>query len=66
MSVVYLRQTTTRDTVFRGFFRIEKLCPTHSRFDGANMSTFTRELFVRVDATGVLPYDPDRDEIVLL
>lgn len=55
-----------RETVFQGFFRMEKLWLTHSRFDGTEMPTFTRELFIRGDATCVLPYDPNRDEIVLL
>lgn len=55
-----------RETVFQGFFRMDKLWLTHPRFDGGNMPRFTRELFIRGDATCVLPYDPDRDEIVLL
>lgn len=55
-----------RETVFQGFFRMDKLWLTHPRFDGRNMPLFTRELFIRGDATCVLPYDPDRDEIVLL
>lgn len=55
-----------RETVFKGFFRMDKLWLTHPRFDGREMPTFTRELFIRGDATCVLPYDPDRDEVVLL
>ena len=55
-----------RETVFQGFFRMDKLWLTHPRFDGGNMPQFTRELFIRGDATCVLPYDPNRDEIVLL
>lgn len=55
-----------RETVFQGFFRMDKLWLTHSRFDGRSMPKFTRELFIRGDATCVLPYDPERDEVVLL
>lgn len=55
-----------RETVFQGFFRMDKLWLTHPRFDGRDMPVFTRELFIRGDATCVLPYDPERDEIVLL
>jgi len=55
-----------RETVFQGFFRMDKLWLRHPRFDGTEMPTFTRELFIRGDATCVLPYDPDRDEVVLL
>lgn len=55
-----------RETVFQGFFRMDKLWLTHPRFDGRDMPVFTRELFIRGDATCVLPYDCDRDEVVLL
>ncbi|WP_100641251.1 NUDIX domain-containing protein [Marinobacter salexigens] len=55
-----------RETIFQGFFRMDKLWLTHPRFDGRQMPQFTRELFVRGDATCVLPYDPERDEVVLL
>lgn len=55
-----------RETVFQGFFRMDKLWLTHPRFDGRDMPVFTRELFIRGDATCVLPYDPQRDEVVLL
>ncbi|MCK7544760.1 NUDIX domain-containing protein [Marinobacter bryozoorum] len=59
-------QVHKRETVFKGFFRMDKLWLTHPRFDGTTMPEFTRELFVRGDATCVLPYDPERDEVVLL
>lgn len=59
-------QVHQRETVFQGFFRMDKLLLSHPRFDGGTMSEFTRELFVRGDATCVLPYDPARDEVVLL
>lgn len=62
-SNVYIEK---RETVFQGFFRMDKLWLTHPRFDGQEMPVFTRELFIRGDATCVLPYDPVRDEVVLL
>lgn len=55
-----------RETVYQGFFRMDKLWLSHPRFDGGRMPQFTRELFLRGDATCVLPYDPRRDEVVLL
>ncbi|GAA3569322.1 MAG: NUDIX domain-containing protein [Pseudomonadales bacterium] len=55
-----------RETVYQGFFRMDKLWLSHPRFDGGRMPQFTRELFLRGDATCVLPYDPQRDEVVLL
>ncbi|OEY66602.1 NUDIX domain-containing protein [Marinobacter sp. X15-166B] len=57
---------TRQETVYQGFFRMDKLWLTHARFDGRPMPEFTRELFIRGDATCVLPYDPQRDEVVLL
>ncbi|WP_404368214.1 NUDIX domain-containing protein [Marinobacter sp.] len=55
-----------RETVFDGFFRMEKLTLSHARFDGGTSEVFSREIFVRGDSTCVLPYDPQRDEVVLL
>lgn len=55
-----------QETVYQGFFRMDKLWLTHPRFAGGEMPQFTRELFIRGDATCVLPYDPVRDEVVLL
>ncbi|MDX1635553.1 MAG: NUDIX domain-containing protein [Marinobacter sp.] len=55
-----------RETVFEGFFSMEKLTLRHARFAGGMTESFTRELFLRGDATCVLPYDPQRDEVVLL
>jgi len=55
-----------RETVYQGFFRMDKLWLSHKRFDGQEMPVFTRELFIRGDATCVIPYDPRRDEVVLI
>lgn len=55
-----------REMAFEGFFAMEKLTLRHARFAGGMTEKFTRELFVRGDATCVLPYDPQRDEVVLL
>lgn len=55
-----------RETVYKGFFSMEKLTLRHARFAGGKTEAFTRELFQRGDATCVLPYDPQRDEVVLL
>lgn len=56
----------SRETVFQGFFRMDRLKLSHARFDGGRTPLFSRELFIRGDATCVLPYDPVRDEVVLL
>lgn len=55
-----------RETVFDGFFKVERLALRHRRFAGDWTGIIQRELFVRPDATCVLLYDPDRDEVVLI
>lgn len=55
-----------REPLYRGFFAMEKITLRHRRFEGGWTPTFQRELFLRGDATCVLPYDPRRGEVVLL
>lgn len=55
-----------REAVFEGFFKVEKLSLRHRRFRGDWSTVFQRELFIRPDATCMLPYDPVRDEVVLI
>ncbi|MFE8072881.1 ADP-ribose diphosphatase [Marinobacteraceae bacterium S3BR75-40.1] len=54
-----------RDVAFDGFFKIHRLSLKHRRFDGDWTPELRRELFVRGNATCVLPYDADRDQVVL-
>ncbi|ROU00592.1 ADP-ribose diphosphatase [Marinobacter sp. R17] len=56
----------SRETLFKGFFGMERLRLRHARFGGGYTEAFDREIFQRGDATCVLPYDPVRDEVVLL
>jgi ADP-ribose pyrophosphatase len=55
-----------RETCFRGFYRLERLQLRHRQFSGAMGPALSRELFVRHDAVCVLPYDPQRDCVVLV
>ncbi|WP_313741090.1 NUDIX domain-containing protein [Pseudomonas sp.] len=55
-----------REQCFKGFYRLDKLRLRHELFDGGMSREITRELFVRHDAVCVLPYDPQRDEVVLI
>lgn len=48
-----------------GFFALDELHLDHRRFDGGREEV-VREVFVSTDATLVLPYDPGRDEVVLV
>ena len=55
-----------REQLFKGFYKLDKLHLRHELFAGGMSREFTRELFVRHDAVCVLPYDPQRDEVVLI
>ena len=55
-----------REQCFSGFYRLDRLRLRHRQFSGAMGPLLSRELFVRHDAACVLPYDPQRDEVVLI
>lgn len=51
---------------YQGFFRIERYRLRHRLFNGQWSRAFTREIFERGHAAAVLPYDPIRDEVILI
>lgn len=53
-------------TAFQGYFRVDKYRLRHETFEGGMSEEITREIFERGHAASALPYDPQRDEIVLL
>lgn len=55
-----------RTTPYRGYFRIDRYRLRHRRFDGGWTGVMTREVFERGHAVAVLPYDPERDRVVIL
>ena len=55
-----------RETCFKGFYRLDRLHLRHRQFAGGMGPQLSRELFVRHDAVCVLPYDPQRDSVVLI
>jgi len=55
-----------RESCYDGFFKLDKFHFRHKRFDGTWSRTVTREIFVRGNATCVLPYDPVENKVVLL
>ncbi|KAF1050995.1 MAG: ADP-ribose pyrophosphatase [Stenotrophomonas maltophilia] len=59
-------EVSQREECFRGFYRVDRLRLRHRQFAGGMGPLLTRELFVRHDAVCVLPYDPQRDEVVLI
>jgi ADP-ribose diphosphatase len=55
-----------RETVYQGYFRIDRYRLRHRRHDGGWTGELTREVFERGHVAAVLPYDPDRDAVVLI
>jgi ADP-ribose pyrophosphatase len=54
------------ETVWKGFFRMDRLRLRHRLFAGGWGQPITREVFERGHAAALLPYDPVRDEVVLI
>ncbi|WP_341937269.1 NUDIX domain-containing protein [Marinimicrobium sp. C2-29] len=57
---------TRRETLYKGFFRADKVTLKHKLFRGGWTEELSRELFLRGEAVGVLLYDPDRDLVGLV
>lgn len=55
-----------RETPFKGFFRIDRYVLRHALFAGGMSDPINREVFERGHAAAVLPYDPQRDMVVLI
>ena len=52
--------------VYEGHFAVRRISLQHRLFAGGWSETLEREVFERGDAVGVLPWDPVRDELVML
>ena len=48
----------SRERVYNGFFRMDKLHLRHRLFDGGWSAPVQRELMLRGEVVGVIPYDP--------
>ena len=55
-----------REECFKGFYQLDRVHLRHELFAGGMSREISREVFVRHDAVCVLPYDPQRDEVVLI
>jgi len=51
---------------FQGYFKVGRYSFRHSLFRGGQSPLVVREVFERGHAAAVLPYDPRRDEVVLI
>ena len=59
-------EIVAREIVYRGFFQLERYTLRHSLYAGGMSGVLVRELLERGHAAAVLPYDPVRDEVVLI
>ncbi|TDQ48388.1 ADP-ribose pyrophosphatase [Permianibacter aggregans] len=57
---------SSREDLYRGYFRAEKVQFRHRRFKGDISNTVTRELFITKGAVSVLLYDPKLDAVVFV
>lgn len=55
-----------QDPVFRGHLKVDELHIRHGLFSGGMSEQISREVVWRRDAVCVMPYDPRRDEVVLI
>lgn len=55
-----------RTAVFEGFFRLDRLRLRHRLYQGGWGPELVRELFVRTEAVAVLPWDRQREEVLLV
>lgn len=55
-----------KKSLYRGHVTLDLYRLRHKLFAGGWSGEFTRELMARGHAVGVLPYDPARDEVVLV
>ncbi len=56
----------SRTADFQGYFRIDTYRLRHRLHDGGWSQEISREIFERGHAVAVIPYDPVRDEVVLI
>jgi ADP-ribose pyrophosphatase len=54
------------EVAFQGYFKVGRYFFRHSLRRGGQSSVISREVFERGQAGAVLPYDPVRDEVVLI
>ncbi|CAA7613970.1 NUDIX domain-containing protein [Magnetospirillum sp. UT-4] len=59
-------QILAKDTVFKGYFQIDRYRVRHRTFAGGWTGEIVREIFERGHAVVVLLYDPDREEVALI
>lgn len=59
-------EVVSRETLFQGYFRVDRYRLRHTSFRGGLSGVVEREVFERGHAVSVLLYDPARDRVALL
>ncbi|EKO3563137.1 ADP-ribose diphosphatase [Vibrio fluvialis] len=59
-------EIVSTETLFQGFFRMVKYRFKHRLFQGGWSQTIEREMFERGHAAALLPYDLQRDQVVMI
>ena len=54
------------EVAFQGYFKVVRYFFRHTLYEGGMSGVISREVFERGHAGGVLMYDPERDEVVLI
>ena len=62
----YLFNIIAKDDVYNGFFRLSAYQIQHRLFTGGMSARIVRECLERGNAVALLPYDPVRDEVILI
>jgi len=57
---------TRRTSLYRGHFRLDRYRFRHRLYGGGSSQSQSREIYDRGPAVALLPYDPDRDRVVLI
>lgn len=55
-----------QETMYQGFFSLNRYQVQHTLFAGGQSEVLTRELFQRGSCVAVLLYDPDADKLVII
>ena len=59
-------ELVNHEVAFQGYFRVGRYSFRHGLYEGGQSAILRREVFERGHAAAVLPYDPGRDEVVLI
>jgi len=61
-----IAELVRHEVAFQGYFKVGRYFFRHSLHRGGKSGVISREVFERGQAGAVLPYDPARDEVVLI